>query len=126
MQWSGASDDADVDGYSIEWSGAPDTGPDDVIDLPGAAEVEEPRMVSGGSTCVPSTQAATRPPARRMQDRSLMRHRAAEDPDVWSDTHEAHEPSRDDTVEASWADAWDDGSGVAGYSIDWTRRRLAA
>lgn len=121
MQWSGASDDADVAGYSTEWSDGPDTVPDGDIDLAGTTGVEElddgewwfhVRAVDTGGN--PAAGAAHAGPF-------LIDTAPPEDPDVWSDTHEAGRPSRDNTVEASWADAWDDGSGVVGYSIDWTR-----
>jgi peptide/nickel transport system substrate-binding protein len=121
MQWSGASDDADVAGYSTAWSDEHETVPDAVIDVSGTQNTEElddgewwfhVRSVDTGANAAQGAAHAgpflidTAPP---------------EDPEVWSDTHERNQASSDNTVEASWADALDDGSGVAGYSIEWTQ-----
>ena len=99
----------------------PETVPDAVIDVTGTQAADElddgewwfhVRSVDTGANAAQGAAHAgpflidTTPP---------------EDPEVWSDTHEPNQASRDNTVEASWADAWDDGSGVAGYSIEWTQ-----
>jgi peptide/nickel transport system substrate-binding protein len=120
-RWSGAADDAEVAGYSVEWSGAPATIPDGDIDLAATTLTEElddgewwfhVRAVdSAGNPAVGAAHLGpfaidTTPP---------------EDPFVDSESHQANEPSRDNTVDVFWEDARDDGSGVAGYSVEWTR-----
>lgn len=121
VRWAGAADDAEVAGYSVEWSNEPETIPDGDIDLAATTLTEElddgewwfhVRAVdSGGNPAVGAAHLGpfaidTTPP---------------EDPFVDSESHLANEPSRDNTVDVFWEDAWDDGSGVAGYSVEWTR-----
>ncbi len=121
VQWAGAADDAEVAGYSVEWSDEPVTIPDGEIDLTGITLIEglddgewwfHVRAVDTGGN--PAVGAAHLGPF-------AIDTTAPEDPDVWSESHDVDEPSRDSTVEVFWADAWDDGSGVAGYSVEWTQ-----
>ncbi len=119
--WSGASDNAGIAGYSVEWSQEAGTVPDDTIDLRETSLLEEldegdwwVHVRSVDTSGNPASGAAHLGPFR-------IDTFEPDDPDVASTSHTVGTVSNDNTVEVAWHGAYDyEESGIAGYSVGWT------
>jgi len=121
FSWGGAWDAASgIAGYYLYWG----TDPNGTSDYFQPGETFDPWPVPSPSTYY--LRVAARDNAGNPAPWTTLfvfRYDASppSNPDAWSTSHSPYSWSNDNTVDMAWNDAWDgEGSGVAGYSIEWS------
>jgi subtilisin family serine protease len=118
--WSGAADGASgVDGYSFEWSQSTTTTPDTTKDT-GATSTTSPALADGSWWFHLRTVDAAGNWSEPVHVGSFGVDATAPANPALSSTHPA-DWSADRTVDVSWSGAADGGSGISGYSLEWSQ-----